>query len=318
MKEQLREWWTKAVRDYFTFNATERNGVIVLCILIILIFLSPRIFLFFKKDNPVDFNEFKLQVDSFVSEQNEFAKADTQNEAPSFLELEKPKDDLLSKRKIELFPFDPNTATANDFERLGLSDRLINTILNYRTKGGKFYFKEDLKKIYGFGDDDYARLESFVVINSTKKVYEEKVNKIETNATGTSLPKIIDLNIADSIQLVDLPLIGPTLSSRILKFRNKLGGFYSTDQLKEVYGLTPETFDVIKDKISVSPTEINKININEVSIEELKLHPYFKNVAMPIINYREQHGEYKSPEDLKNVDVVTKDVFDKISPYLKF
>ena len=112
--------------------------------------------------------------------------------------------------------------------------------------------------------------------------------------------------------MVALPGIGSILSSRIIKYRNKLGGFYSPDQLKEVYGLTPETFDEIRDKISVDVSDVKQININDATIDELKQHPYFKSFAQILVNYRDQHGDFTTLEDLKNIDVITDQMYERI------
>lgn len=104
-----------------------------------------------------------------------------------------------------------------------------------------------------------------------------------------TVPKI-ELNRADSAQLEALPMIGPTLSQRILRYRNRLGGFYSIDQLKEVYGLRDSCFEVIKTRVWVDTTLLERIDIQNCSLEVLGHHPYFgyKNAKI-IIRYRQEH-----------------------------
>jgi DNA uptake protein ComE-like DNA-binding protein len=215
--------------------------------------------------------------------------------------------------------FDPNAASEDDFHRLGLSNRTTKTILNYRDKGGKFFKKEDFRKIYGLKEEDYNRLEPFIAIHSIEEtpvgITKSDSKPKEDHVTESSQ---VDINLADSVQLISLPMIGPVLSSRIIKYRTKLGGFYSVEQLNEVYGLKPETLSAIESKIIVNSSEIKKININNVTVNDLKQHPYFKSIAVPIVSYREQHGNYQSPKDLMNIDVIDQALLDKITPYLIF
>jgi len=188
--------------------------------------------------------------------------------------------------------------------------------MNYRSKGGRFFSTDDFKKIYGMKDEDFLRLKPHIQITSIAEKSPSQLQDQITKTTSNANPAIIEINRADSNDLVTLRGIGAVLSSRIIKYRDKLGGFYSTEQLKEVYGLTPETFDEIKPKIKVDSSSVIKIRINEASLDELKRHPYFKAIAAPLFNYRQQHGAFMILEDLKNVDVITDDVYRKISHYV--
>jgi len=313
----MKEWWNKTVRDYFTFSAVERNGVVVLCLMILLVIFLPQIILLFHRDDALNFETFKKEVNSFQKNSVNNTDNDSSKSQPSLAELDEEKSpQKIRPNDVQLFAFDPNSATADDFKKLGLSDKVVKAIVHYRDKGGKFFSKEDFKKIYVLKEGDFDRLEPYIQIASEKKNSPAPLasgsSPIVTPSSGIS---VVDLNKTDSAHLVALPGIGSKLSSRIIKFRNKLGGFYSPDQLKEVYGLTPETFDEIKDKISVNASDVKQINLNEATIDELKQHPYFKSIAPVLINYRDQHGDFKTLEDLKNIDVITDQIYERIVPY---
>jgi len=127
------------------------------------------------------------------------------------------------------------------------------------------------------------------------------------------------LNTADSTQLVYLPMIGPGFTKRILKYRNALGGFYKKEQLKEVYGMADSTYNAIKDKITVSPTLLKRINVNVAGLDEMKKHPYISyNIANSIVNYRNKHGLYKSIDDLKEVGTLNDETIEKLKAYISF
>jgi competence ComEA-like helix-hairpin-helix protein len=101
-------------------------------------------------------------------------------------------------------------------------------------------------------------------------------------------------------------------------FREKLGGFYSANQIAEIYGLPDSTFLKIKPYLIVGDVPIKKININTADANLLKQHPYIKwNLANAIVQYRQQHGDFKTLDELQNIALITPEVFAKISPYLK-
>jgi competence ComEA-like helix-hairpin-helix protein len=147
-----------------------------------------------------------------------------------------------------------------------------------------------------------------------------KAHKPEENIVQAAKPEKknfnVDVNSADTMALIALPGIGSKLALRIINFRNKLGGFYSVDQIKETYGLADSTFQKIKIYLIVDG-QVEKINLNTVTKDELKIHPYIKwNLANAIIEYRTQHGDYKSIEDLKNISMLDENTFIKIAHYL--
>lgn len=113
--------------------------------------------------------------------------------------------------------------------------------------------------------------------------------------------------------------IGPAFAKRIVKYRDALGGFYSIDQLTEVYGLPPETFEIIKPKLVLQMTSLTKININLLNANELSKHPYIsRKQAQTIVNYRSQHGVFKNLESLSEIQSLDKEFLRKIGKYLEY
>lgn len=234
--------------------------------------------------------------------------------------------------QYQLFKFDPNQASLSDLTLLGINDFLAKRIVKYRDKGGKFYDKEDLLKIYGFPDSLYTRLESHIVITQiAKPTYNKQKDKdgnfdkkeiisTTTNITETKPQALIDINLADTTQLKAVRGIGSKLANRIVSFRTKLGGFYDNNQLKEVYGLNPEACEALLAYAEVKEnTEINKISINSSDAKTLQSHPYISwKEANIMVKYREQHGNYKKPEDLVNIKILDEAFIKKTAPYLSF
>lgn len=128
-----------------------------------------------------------------------------------------------------------------------------------------------------------------------------------------------ELNSCDSAALDLLPGIGPVLSSRIVKYRNLLGGFYSTEQLKEVYGLDSETVVLIKPRLSIDTMKIFRINVNTAAYRELARHPYIGRVdASAMLKYRDLEGQVKSIDELVRNRILIVEKRERLSHYLVF
>lgn len=139
--------------------------------------------------------------------------------------------------------------------------------------------------------------------------------------TGKYIPQKtkIDINTSDSATLVRLPGIGPVLSARIIKYRRLLGGFARIDQLKEVYGLKTETYEIIRERVFADSSVIKRIDINSAGYKELShIHYLEKYEISAILKYRELKGKIRGIGDLTENKLITKDKARKINPYLNF
>ena len=130
---------------------------------------------------------------------------------------------------------------------------------------------------------------------------------------------VIELNSADSAKLTELKGIGPTFARRIVNYRNRLGGFVSKEQLKEVYGIDDDRYDEMQEQVSVDPSRIQKLHINKVDLDALKHFPYLTFKQMnAIVQFREQHGDYTSINDMRNIAILNDEILRKIEPYIDF
>ena len=130
---------------------------------------------------------------------------------------------------------------------------------------------------------------------------------------------LIDLNSCDTSELIKLPGIGPVLSVRIIKYRKLLGGYVNVNQLREVYGLPVETYDIIKDQIFVDTLLISTINVNSAGYKTLIRFPYFeKDEVTSILKYLETEGSIKNVSELVENKIVTAEKALKVRPYLRF
>ena len=151
-------------------------------------------------------------------------------------------------------------------------------------------------------------------------VYKLKPIKNHRKATLTEvhIPLLININLADSLEFRKLKGIGTVFSSRIVRYRNWLGGFYSQEQLLEVYGVDSVLFEKIAPHLKVSIDDVIKIKVNTCLQKDLSSHPYISyKLAKSIIKYREHHGAYKSINDLKQIPLIDEKLFRKIAYYLE-
>ena len=211
---------------------------------------------------------------------------------------------------LEPFQFDPNNVLEDDLLSMGLKENLVNNIINYREKGGKFYTKEDFRKLYTITDEEYAALEPFII-------FEKDSNQIEVKTIKFADTLLVDINAADTLDLQQLKGIGPAFSKRIVKYRQLLGGFYNKKQILEVYGMDNSRYDGIKDHIYVNDDSFQKIDVNKASIKEMIKHPYIEfYVAKSIVTHRNEVGYIKDLEEIKNIRLIYEELYQKIIPYL--
>lgn len=220
-----------------------------------------------------------------------------------------------------LFPFDPNTLPGDSLQLLGIRGRTVRNLLKYREKGGRFYKKEDLQKIYGLRTATYERLAPYIRIQEnptpkTAEVQEASPPESTTPAFTRSVePAVIDINRAGPEEWQQLRGIGPAYARRICAFRDKLGGFVSVNQVAETYGLPDSTFQQLQPKFRLSPV-FRKINVNTADAADLQAHPYLGwKQANAIVAYRNQHGAFSSVDEVARVRALPVDLHRKMRGY---
>jgi len=141
---------------------------------------------------------------------------------------------------------------------------------------------------------------------------------MKNNSKNLQRP-LLEINTCDSASLEALPGIGPVLSARIIKFRKLLGGFASVDQLREVYGLSEEVYNIISSRVYADSTAVKRININSAEYKELIRLPYFESYEVnAILKYRKLQGSIKNMDEMIDNKLIAKEKTGKIRPYLEF
>lgn len=221
----------------------------------------------------------------------------------TIIQLQKPDD----SKELILDYFDPNAVTVAELKSLGFSEYQATNLAGYRSSGGKFRKPEDLLKIYGIDSAMFLNVKPFIVLDSTVELVEKP----------TAVTQPVELNRADSSQLVSLPGVGSVYAKRILRYRDLLGGFYSPNQLLEVYNFPSETFSQIEAYVYTDTLQIKQLRINFSEYTELLRHPYLsKTQVTQIINTREKKGAFTNLSELSSLQGFDDETIKRIAPYL--
>ena len=239
--------WNEFIDDYLSFTRKERVGILVIVGLILITLFLPGILKRSSSNKLAQMDTAwmaavrKLEIRVPDSTSDHYQKNNDEDAGLYQYDKRRSSYNENAIAKGELFYFDPNTISGSEWKRLGLRDKTIKTIENYLSKGGHFYNPEDLQKIYGLREDEYERLKPYIKIESNiSKANDNFVSfkskeEIQSVKTYAARYSIIDVNIADTTAFISLPGIGSKLATRIVNFRDKLGGFYSIDQIGETF-----------------------------------------------------------------------------------
>lgn len=233
-------------------------------------------------------------------------------------------------RTVSRFPFDPNTADSTELLALGLAPWQVRSIYRYRAKGGVFRSREDFGRIYGLTRKQYRDLAPYVRIGADYQPYDYANNHtpytttyrqtFDSAATHHYPTKLrqgehIELNAADTTQLMKVPGIGRYYAKEIAFRRRYLGGFYSAQQLLEIADFPKETLAYFE----VDPTKVHRLNVNKLSLNELKRHPYINYYqARDIVDYRRLRGPIHDIEELKLAKDFTNADFERLKHYIEY
>lgn len=299
----------KWLNIYFGFSTKEASGLLVLVGAIGIAMLIPYVYGLVKPHEPITEIE-KAAVLKLVL---------TEKEKILHRENNRRRFKIPAKNKAELFNFDPNTIDQADWERLGLSPKQALVIIKYVERGGKFRAAEDLQKMYTINEELYKALAPYVKIRSV----DVRGNKYEPKIYGRQISAkknpVVEINAADTIELDKIRGIGMTFAHRIIKYRDRIGGFYKKEQLREVFGIDSVKYNEIEDQIVIDKSKLKKINVNTANFEDFRNHPYIRYKQVnALIAYRKQHGNYSNIADLNKVAILNEETINRLAAYLEF
>ena len=248
----------------------------------------------------------------------------------------------------ELFPFDPNTADSTQLLRLGLQPWQVRSIYRYRAKGGIFREPSDFARLYGLTKKQYEILAPYIIIGEDYRpasdYYGRKAGRqgygqgrgealdgnggsIGANGSEGGKQKVysypqklkpgqhVSVNSSDTTELMKIPGIGSYYAKAIVRYRDKLGGFASLSQLQEIEGLPKEALPFF----TVNASEVKRLNINKLSLNQLRQHPYLNFYqAKEICDYRRLKGPIHNLQELKLLKDFPPDEIERLKPYISF
>lgn len=298
-------------KDFFYYSRSERRAVYLLSLLIVAFTIGSVVLPWYVKE-PI--------VESVgQAEEAQFTDSLWKKQ-----QLYPPKKVAGIKRKIILKEFDPNTADSIDFLNLGLSSFVASNVLKYRNKGGTFANPEAFARIYGMQEDLFMELKPYIRIADEyhyKPIVKQRVDSVMH--PKDSFPRIVkypegtlvDVGMADTTELKKIPGIGSAIAAVIVAYRERLGGFYSLKQLKEVEYVTP---DIMK-WLVLQEMPIRKLPINKAGLDRLRAHPYINFYqARVIVEYRKKKGKIKSLSQLSLYEEFTEKDLDRLKHYFIF
>jgi len=290
------------LKEFLAFSKWEQKGIIILLALIVIVALfqvlyrpKPTLHLTAPVQHKID--EFESKVIEMEWQKGRTADRSRYPNTRS------------GGNKFILFDFDPNTATVADFQQMGFTRKQADVIERYRLKGGVFRCKSDFQKIFVVSEDMFLRLEPFIRINFPAKDTSIRFSKAYK-------PVCLDINKADTAELVMLKGVGAVIAKRIVAYRDRLGGFVSNEQLLEVFGVDSSRYEGLRLQLK-APSPIVKIKVNSISYEELRKHPYLTAYkARNIIYYRTKKGMIINIQELVINKIITPECSNKLKDYL--
>lgn len=299
-------------RDWFIFSRQDRRAILLLSALIVIVVVLYR-----GKWNRHPDDVVIISTDSVVA-----CLSSSASQSPIVA--------------ITPHAFNPNTADSLELISVGFPSYVARNIIRYRMAGGMFRKPDDLARIYGLHDTVFSRIKPYIVIPSANPIRETKL-KSEFADTDTVMPdfepeikqhpyaeymraklkpgQFVDVNQADTSELMKIPGIGPVYAKMIVDYRERLGGFHSVAQLYELHKL-PEG---LADWVYVNDIPINKINVNKLSVTQLNSHPYLSFYqAKAIVDFRKREGDIKSVRQLQFMKEFSKADIERLTPYLSF
>jgi DNA uptake protein ComE-like DNA-binding protein len=318
------------LKDFFYYSRTERNGAITLISILLLLILLPYTYTCFSTQSLLDFSPWKADIAAFEEglSQKALASSNFKRNANKWTA-----ESVRGQKKapVSLSPqkFDPNTASSMDLEAMGLPERTIKSILNYRAKGGQFRDKESLEKIYTLSQEHYQQLYPFIDLDSRAENSAQKAASKAAESKPLPTAFEFDPNTATGEDFKALGLASNTILS-IINYRQKGGQFRKTEDFKKIYTLPDSVYQHLKTHINIAqkptystkkqyaPKAYRKIDINTASLEDFQ---QFRGIgpsyAKRILKMRESLGGFWDIKQVGELYKLPDSTFQVMRPHLQ-
>jgi competence protein ComEA len=292
------------IREFFFLRNGERRALILVALLLFCS-IGFRLWVEYRPRSEQALNpDFYLKMKEI---QDEMLREASKVEKVEYHEKSVKKEE----KELLPFPFDPNTISLDSLRKMNISEYVANNIMRYREAGGKFNARKDLKKIYGMEQEVFDALLPFISITRQDSSI---IRKVEMQVDSVLM---IELNGADTAQLMTIPGIGTSFSRRILKYRSILGGYYSINQLWDVYGMDSIRINALIKFSCIETSKILQIPLNTASFKDLVSRPFISKVeTYAILQYRDYVDSIKCVSELDINQIIDHDRFIQMRPYL--
>ncbi|WBU89933.1 ComEA family DNA-binding protein [Cellulophaga omnivescoria] len=286
----------KNFKSHFQFDKEQKSGIFFLLLLIVI-----------------------FQVVYFLVSNGKFSSSGnnlSHNEELQAL-VDSLKNQSVKNNTFKTYPFNPNYLTDHKGYLLGMSVAEIDRLHTFRKTGKYVNSATEFQNVTGVSDSLLSAISPYFKFPKWN-TNNNKQQSVVLKNYSKSVYVAKDINTATALELQKVNGIGKILSARIIKFRDKLGGFLINDQLQDVYGLEKEVLErLLKQFKVITKPNVTKININKASSYEIAKLVYIKyDVAKAIVTYREENGSFTSFNDLVNIEGFTVNKIDRIKLYL--
>ncbi len=315
---------------YLTRDERTRIKILVSILLFLCFFKFYAVVLYQPAFIPIDKHILdSVEMVSIKKKENYYAKRkfdSSKKNTSNWKEPQKKKSKKTTKNKpkpIANFRFNPNKISKDSLLMLGFPSYAVNSLLKYRSKGGVIRSINQMSKINGLDEATLERLTPYVDLDQpVRKKYADNTNikkdssLIKKKKYKRKEPKIFDINTGDTTDFMNLYGIGRVYSKRIINFRKSLGGFFTIEQIGDVWGIEDSLFLAIKPYLTVNASNIQKKNINNMSKDSLNKHPYINwQKSKTILAYKSAHGDYKHMDEFYNLHLLEDEFVDTMKQY---
>lgn len=279
-------------------SKSNRRGVVLLLFILLLIVFLPRLLAFISPEPPLQLSSEELLIAQHLEERSNSKKK------ASF------KQDKPRKYRAPDKAFDPNSYRLQDWVELGLSPKQAEVIVKFSQRGIRS--QEDFERIKVIPSELKQLIRDSLIFPAQSKMQSNAVKREDRK------PVVLELNKATADALVDLPGIGDYMAGKIMTYRDRLGGFVRKEQLLEISRIDAALYAKLDPLVNADAGSVKKIDLNLADYKQLRSHPYFSHhVANSIVKMRQQKGgKFSSIEELLESQLIDRELFEKLKPYL--
>ncbi|AEA44133.1 ComEA family DNA-binding protein [Fluviicola taffensis] len=283
---------------HFHYSKSTKRGIFIFTVLLIAVFVLPDLIQYFRPKSKIEINQWTIQEKQAVQK---LSRETTTNYRKNWKE---------GRYSKPVSKFNPNEYTLEQWMALGLSEKQSAIVLKFTNR--KIYSNEELKRVFVISNELFELIKDSTIYPERPKNFDKQTEYILEQELI-----VLDVNRVTLDEMLAARDISVFDAKQIIKYRDELGGFYSKDQLNEVWQATPEKVILWEKHIQIDLKNVKTININNCSSKQLSFHPYISwNLANSLVKLRTQIGSYKEVQEIKKSVLMTDELYEKLKHYL--